>query len=341
MSGEEKKYTAADSIKVLEGLEAVRKRPGMYIGSTGERGLHHLIYEVVDNSIDESLAGYCSKITVTLHKDNSVSVEDNGRGIPVDIMPQYKKSGVEIVMTILHAGGKFDEGAYKVSGGLHGVGVSVVNALSEILEVWVYRDNNIHYQKYNRGKPMGELKVTGTTEKRGTLVKFLPDFKIFETLEFKYDTVIQRLRELAFLNRGVYIEIIDERSDKKEAFIYEGGIIEFVKYLNTSQKEIHEKVIYMEGSRDNISVEIAMQYNDGFQENIFSFANNINTHEGGTHLTGFKKALTRVINGYAEKNNIFKKDDSPFSGEDVREGLTSVISVKIPQPQFEIGRAHV
>jgi len=323
-------------IQVLEGLEAVRKRPGMYIGSTTERGLHHLVWEVVDNSIDEALAGFCDQIIVTINEDNSVKVEDNGRGIPVGIQPKIGRPAVEVALTVLHAGGKFNGEAYKVSGGLHGVGVSVVNALSEWLEVEVRLDGKIHQQRYSRGVPDYDLRVIGETDKRGTTVTFKPDSLIFqETTEFNYDTFKNRLRELAFLNKGIKIELIDKRlENKKETFFYEGGIKSFVEFLNKNRENIHEP-IYIEGKKELIEVEVALQYNDGYTSNILSFANNINTHEGGTHESGFKSALTRIINDYARKTNILKEQETNLTGDDVREGLTAIISVKIPEPQFE------
>ena len=324
----------ADKIKVLEGLEAVRKRPAMYIGSTGPAGLHHLVYEVVDNSIDEALAGFCDQINATIHIDGSVTVIDNGRGIPVDNMPNGR-SAAETVLTVLHAGGKFDNDSYKVSGGLHGVGVSVVNALSGELDLEIWRDSQVYKQKYQRGKPIGDLEVTGTTKKRGTKITFKPDAEIFETTEFSFDTLAQRLRELAFLNAGVLITLDDERETKNHKFQYDGGIISFVKHLNKNKAAINEKPIYMKGERDGIDVEIALQWNDGYSEAIYAFANNINTHEGGTHLSGFRSALTRTINFYAGKNNLAKDLKESLSGDDIREGLTAVISVKIPRPQFE------
>ncbi|MBI2188639.1 MAG: DNA topoisomerase (ATP-hydrolyzing) subunit B [Acidobacteria bacterium] len=325
----------ADKIKVLEGLEAVRKRPAMYIGSTGAPGLHHLVYEVVDNSIDEALAGFCNQVDVTIHIDNSVTVIDNGRGIPVDAMPDGR-SAAEVVLTVLHAGGKFENEAYKVSGGLHGVGVSVVNALSERLDLEIWRNGQVYQQSYERGTPLGTLEVTGTTQRRGTKVTFKPDLQIFETIEFSFDTLAQRLRELAFLNAGILITIHDERDGKEHTFQYDGGIVSFVQHLNKNKTVIDEKPIFMKGEKDGIDAEIALQWNDGYTELIFSFANNINTHEGGTHLSGFRAALTRTINSYAVKNNLTKDlKDASISGDDIREGLTGVISVKIPRPQFE------
>jgi DNA gyrase subunit B len=325
----------ADKIKVLEGLEAVRKRPAMYIGSTGVQGLHHLVYEVVDNSIDEALAGFCDQVNVQIHIDNSVTVIDNGRGIPVD-RHASGKSAAEVVLTVLHAGGKFDNDSYKVSGGLHGVGVSVVNALSEVLELEIWRGGQVYKQTYERGTPTADLEVTGTTKKRGTKVTFKPDSQIFETIEFSFDTLAQRLRELAFLNGGVTITIDDERDGKGHKFLYEGGIVSFVQYLNQNKAPVNDKPIYMRGEKDGIDAEIALQWNDGYAETLYSFANNINTHEGGTHLSGFRSALTRTINYYAGKNNLTKDlKDATISGDDIREGLTGVISVKIPRPQFE------
>ncbi|WP_339060742.1 DNA topoisomerase (ATP-hydrolyzing) subunit B [Tepidibacillus marianensis] len=327
----------ASQIQVLEGLEAVRKRPGMYIGSTSERGLHHLVWEVVDNSIDEALAGYCNLITVTIHEDNSVTVVDNGRGIPVDLHPKMGRPAVEVALTVLHAGGKFGGEGYKVSGGLHGVGVSVVNALSIDLEVQVKRNGKVYIQSYSRGIPQFDLKVVGESVETGTTVTFLPDPEIFqETIEFNYDILKSRLRELAFLNRGLQIDLIDERGEKKEDhFIFEGGIISFVEFLNKNRDVLHPNPIYVSGSRDQIDLEISMQYNDSYTNNILSFANNIHTHEGGTHESGFKSALTRVLNDYARKNNLLKDQDSNLTGDDTREGLTAVLSVKIPNPQFE------
>jgi DNA gyrase subunit B len=325
---------SADKIKVLEGLEAVRQRPAMYIGSTGPTGLHHLVYEIVDNSIDEALAGFCDQINVTLHIDGAVTVIDNGRGIPVDLHISGR-SAAEVVLTVLHAGGKFDNDSYKVSGGLHGVGVSVVNALSETLDLEIWRNGQVYQQTYERGRPTGALEMTGTTKRRGTKVTFKPDPQIFETTVFSFDTLAQRLRELAFLNGGVLITLDDERDGKSHKFHYEGGIASFVTHLNKNKAAVNEKPIYMHGDKDGIDVEIAMQWNDGYAETVYSFANNINTHEGGTHLSGFKSALTRTINAYATKNNLAKDLKEAVTGDDIREGLTGVISVKIPRPQFE------
>jgi len=327
-------YTA-DTITVLEGLEAVRRRPAMYIGSTGPRGLHHLVYEVVDNSIDEAMAGHCDNIEVVIHSDNRVSVEDNGRGIPIDIHPQLKISALEVVMTKLHAGGKFDHQAYKVSGGLHGVGVSCVNALSEQLEVEVYRGGKIYSQLYARGAPKNQVKEIGTCKKRGTKVTFLADKEIFKNIDYSVETLSTRLRELAFLNSGLKITIKDERTGTEEEYFQKGGIDDFVKYLNEGLQVLYNKVIHVEGASENVVVEASIQYNLGYDDNVFSFANNINTHEGGTHLVGFRKALSGTINRYARKNNLFKKDNAALQGEDIREGLTAVISVKVPDPQFE------
>jgi DNA gyrase subunit B len=325
----------ADKIKVLEGLEAVRKRPAMYIGSTGATGLHHLVYEIVDNSIDEALAGHCDQVNVTIHLDNSITVVDNGRGIPVG-RHTSGKSAAEVVLTVLHAGGKFDNDSYKVSGGLHGVGVSVVNALSERLDLEIWRDGRVYVQSYERGTPVSELETTGTTVRRGTKVTFRPDATIFETTEYSFDTLAQRLRELAFLNGGILITIDDERDGKTHRFQYDGGIASFVQHLNKNKSVVNDKPIFMKGEREGIDAEIALQWNDSYSELVFSFANNINTHEGGTHLSGFRAALTRTINTYATKNNLAKDlKDANISGDDIREGLTAVISVKIPRPQFE------
>ena len=326
---------SADQIKVLEGLDAVRKRPGMYIGDTSERGLHHLVFEVVDNSIDEALGGYCDDIKVIVHIDGSVTVEDNGRGIPVDIHTSEGVSATEVVMTKLHAGGKFDKRAYKVSGGLHGVGVSVVNALSEYLEVEIKREGKVYAQRYQRGKPDAALKEIGTTKQRGTKVTFKPDALIFEQLDFSFDILSQRLRELAFLNRGVRISIDDQRTQKQHEFYYKGGIEEFVRHLNRAKTPIHSSVVYLKGERDGFEVEVALQWNEGYAESVYSFANNISTIEGGTHLIGFKAALTRTINYYAAAKGLLKKEGETLQGEDVREGLTAVVSVKVQEPQFE------
>ncbi|AGK95122.1 DNA topoisomerase (ATP-hydrolyzing) subunit B [Clostridium pasteurianum] len=322
-------------IQVLEGLEAVRKRPGMYIGSTSLRGLHHLVYEIVDNSIDEALGGFCKNIDIVIHKDNSVSIVDDGRGMPVGIHHKMNKPTVEVIMTVLHAGGKFGGGGYKVSGGLHGVGASVVNALSETCEVIVKRDGHIWRQLYHRGNVASPFEQIGDTEEHGTQTNFKPDSEIFEEIEFSYDTLAQRLRELAFLNKGIKINFTDERQDKKETFHYEGGIKSFVSYLNRNKEAIFPEPIYIEGYKGDYVVEMALQYNDGYAENLFSFANNIDTVEGGTHLSGFKTALTRVLNDYARKFNFIKENDKNFSGEDIREGLTAVISIKLSDPQFE------
>ncbi|MBQ6907560.1 MAG: DNA topoisomerase IV subunit B, partial [Clostridia bacterium] len=326
-----------NQIQVLEGLEAVRKRPGMYIGSTSSAGLHHLVYEIVDNSIDEALAGYCTEIKVDINPDNSVTVDDNGRGIPVGIHPQEKIPTVQVVLTILHAGGKFGGGGYKVSGGLHGVGSSVVNALSEKLEVEVSDGSHIHYQSYERGKPTCELKVIGDTKRTGTKITFKPDPEIFETLEFDYDILLKRLREQAFLNKGIKILFTDKRQENPETVtLYaEGGIKEFVSYINKNKDPLHDDIIYFEASRNDMMVEVAMQYTDAYSEAILSFANNIHTIDGGMHETGFKSGLTRVINDYARKYNLLKEKEDNLSGEDTREGLTAVISVKVSEAQFE------
>ena len=329
-------YTAKD-ITVLEGLEAVRKRPSMYIGSTGPKGLHHLVYEVVDNSIDEALAGFCDNINVLIHPDNSVTVEDNGRGIPVGNVPKYNKPAVEIVLTMLHAGGKFGGEGYKVSGGLHGVGLSVVNALSTWLQVTVKRDGKIHQQRFERGKPITSLEVVGETDLTGTTISFLPDQAIFEEIDFKTETLAQRMKETAFLNKALKISLVDDRAvpATEEAFSYSGGIIDFVTHLNANKDALHRQVIYFEKEEAGSVVEVAMQYNTGYSESIFSFANNINTHEGGTHLIGFKNSLTRTVNDYARKKGLIKEKEDNLAGEDIREGLTAIISVKLREPQFE------
>ncbi len=334
-AGNDKKNYDASHIKILEGLSAVRKRPSMYIGNVSTEGLHHLVYEVVDNSIDEALAGYCTEITVTLNADGSVTVEDNGRGIPVDIHEKENLPAVEVVMTKLHSGGKFDNKSYKISGGLHGVGVSVVNALSEYLEVEIRRDGKIYHQRYERGLTVTPLTVRGETHRHGTRVTFKPDREIFETVDFDYDKLAARLRELSFLNKGIKITIEDERTDKIKTFHYEGGIISFVEYINKNKNIIHPNIIYLNREKENISVEIAFQYNDSYTEKIFSFANNINTKEGGTHLVGFKAGLTRAIKQYAIKNGLLKGNGEKLTGDDTREGLAAIISVKITNPQFE------
>jgi DNA gyrase subunit B len=329
-------YTASN-INILKGLEAVRKRPAMYIGDVGSRGLHHLVNEVVDNSIDEALGGYNDRVIVTINKDGSVSVEDRGRGIPVDIHPEEKRSALEVVMTVLHAGGKFDKNSYKVSGGLHGVGVSVVNALSEWLKVEVKRDGSIYYQEYERGFPKGPVKEIGKTKKNetGTKVTFMPDGEIFKTTKFKFETLAERMRELAYLNKDVTITIKDELEGEEEVYHFKGGIIEFVKYLDETRQTLH-KPVYVEGEKDDTPVEIAFEYNDTYSENIFSYVNNINTHEGGSHLVGFKTALTRTLNNYAYRNKLIKENSKiTLTGDDFREGLTAVISVKVMEPQFE------
>ena len=327
----------SSSIAVLEGRDAVRKRPAMYIGSTGELGLHHLVYEVVDNSIDEALAGYCDAVEVTIHLDNSITVIDNGRGIPVDIMKKERRSAAEVVMTKLHAGGKFDTNAYKVSGGLHGVGVSVVNFLSELVHVEIWRDGLTYEQEYERGIPEDRLKQTGKTRKRGTKITFKPDPQIFDSIEFSFDKLSERLREKAFLNKGIRITIKDEREEpeKSHEFYYRGGIAEFVKHLNKNKSVLHDKPIYFEKVGDALSIEVAIQYNDGYDEKVYSFANNINTVDGGTHLSGFRSAFTRTINAYGQSSGLAKNFKGSLSGDDVREGLVAVISVKLPQPQFE------
>jgi len=335
---------SADSIQVLEGLEAVRKRPAMYIGDTGVKGLHHLVYEVIDNSIDEALAGYCDRIDVVIHEDGSVSVTDNGRGIPTDIHEKEQKSALEVVMTILHAGGKFDKDSYKVSGGLHGVGVSVVNALSEWLEAIIHRDGKVFYQKYERGKPVTDVKIIDKTDKTGTIVRFKPDIQIFQTIDFNFEILSARLRELSFLNKGVMLTIKDLREPvengngnkiRYEEFISQNGLIEFVKYLDSNREPLIEKPIYISTDKYGFPVEVAMQYNTSFTENVYSYVNNINTIEGGTHLAGFRKGLTRTLKKYAEESGATAKLKFDINGDDFREGLTAVISVKVPEPQFE------
>ncbi|AVQ97534.1 DNA topoisomerase (ATP-hydrolyzing) subunit B [Oceanobacillus iheyensis] len=325
----------ADQIQVLEGLEAVRKRPGMYIGSTSEKGLHHLVWEIVDNSIDEALAGYCDRIDVTIEKDNSITVSDNGRGIPVGIQKKTGRPALEVIMTVLHAGGKFGGGGYKVSGGLHGVGASVVNALSTKLEVHVHLDNKIHYLGFKKGVPQGEIEIVGETDVTGTTTHFVPDPEIFDTIEYDYDTLTQRLRELAFLNKGITITVEDKRTDEEPvSYFYEGGIKSYVEFINRTKEVLHEP-FYAEGEDQGISVEVAIQYNEGFASSLYSFANNIHTYEGGSHESGFRTGLTRVINDYARKNNLYRENDPNLSGDDVREGMTAIVSVKHPDPQFE------
>ncbi|MFQ5649494.1 MAG: DNA topoisomerase (ATP-hydrolyzing) subunit B [bacterium] len=331
---QEEKYTA-EQIQVLKGLEAVRKRPAMYIGDISVRGMNHLVYEVVDNSIDEVLAGYCSKIEISMNGDGSVTVKDNGRGIPVDIHPTEKRPALEVVMTVLHAGGKFDKDSYKVSGGLHGVGVSVVNALSEWCEVEVSRDRKVYFQRYHYGVPVEDLKVRGKSKSAGTKTTFLPDSQIFKNTRFNFDVLCERMRELAFLNKNLQITIRDQASGKSHDFLYKGGLISFIEYLNESREPLHKRPIHISSRKDDVDIEIAFQYNDSYIENIFTYVNNINTHEGGSHLVGFKTALTRTLNNYAQKNNLLKKEDFTFTGEDVREGLTAVISAKVMEPQFE------
>ncbi|MBR4026452.1 MAG: DNA topoisomerase IV subunit B, partial [Lachnospiraceae bacterium] len=329
----------ADQIQILEGLEAVRKRPGMYIGSTSERGLHHLVYEIVDNSVDEALAGYCKNIDVIIEKDNSITVKDDGRGIPVGVNKKAGKSALEVVFTVLHAGGKFGGGGYKVSGGLHGVGASVVNALSNWLTVEVRKDGNIYSQSYTRGKAKEDVKIIGTCDLQdhGTKVKFLPDDTIFETTIFDYDILKKRLRETAFLTKGLRIVLLDDRGEvpRRHEFHYEGGIKEFVTFLNRGSEPLYNSVIYCEGNRDNVYVEVAMQHNDSFSDNCYGYVNNIITPEGGTHLTGFKNAITKTFNAYARDKKLLKESDPALSGEDIREGLTAIISIKISEPQFE------
>tara|TARA_B100000214_G_scaffold363700_1_gene329500 strand:+ start:5011 stop:6978 length:1968 start_codon:yes stop_codon:yes gene_type:complete len=340
MSAEKKKQYSAESIKVLEGLEAVRKRPAMYIGDVGKRGLHHLVYEVVDNSIDEALAGYCTKVVVTFNPDGSVTVDDNGRGIPVDIHKEEKKPAVEVVMTVLHAGGKFDKGSYKVSGGLHGVGVSVVNALSEWMWVEVKRDGKIHRQDYKIGEPQNKLKTTGTAKKTGTKVCFFPDSSIFKVIDFEYDIIAERLRELAYLNSGLEIVLKDERTEEGESdsFKFKGGLSDFVKHLDEHNNPLHNKVITVKNDSGDVPVDVALRYSNSYNDNILTFVNNINTIEGGTHLSGFRSALTRAMNNHASKNNLIKakkNEKISLTGEDFREGLTAIISVKVAEPQFE------
>ena len=330
------KYTA-DQIQVLEGLEAVQKRPGMYIGSTGSRGLHHLVYEVVDNSIDEALAGYCKNITVTIHPDDSITGVDDGRGIPTGMNKAQGKTGVELALTVLHAGGKFGGGGYKVSGGLHGVGVSVVNALSEKLIVEVKQNGKIHRQTFEKGKPVTDLEVTGNTNRSGTMIYFKPDRDVFDETEYDFDILQHRIRELAFLNKGLCITLINEKESPKrvEKYCYDGGISSYIEYMNRNKDKLYDKVVYFEKEQDDCMVEVAFQYTAGYSENIFAYANNINTPEGGTHINGFKSALTRTINVYARKNNFLKANDKNLTGEDAREGLTAIVSVKLIDPQFE------
>jgi DNA gyrase subunit B len=324
-----------ETIQVLKGLEGVRKRPAMYIGDTGENGLHELIKEIVNNSVDEAMAGYCTRAEVVILQDGSVRIKDDGRGIPVGRHEGEQKSGVEVVMTMLHAGGKFDKKAYQVSGGLHGVGSSVVNALSEWCIAEVYQSGKVHRQRYERGVPKTELEVVGTSDETGTLIHFKPDGQIFETVEFDFESISHRLRELAFLNRGMEIRVADERSGKAESFLFEGGLVEFVRFLNEGRSALHPEPIYLQGERDGVGVEVAMQYNDGYQETLFTYANNIKTTEGGTHLVGFRTALTRTINTYATRNNLVKDVKFTIAGEDTREGISAVVSVKVPEPQFE------
>ncbi|HIC69727.1 MAG TPA: hypothetical protein EYO90_09415 [Candidatus Latescibacteria bacterium] len=327
-------YTS-DAIQVLKGLEGVRRRPAMYIGDTAPTGLHELVKEIVNNSVDEAMAGRCSRIDVTLQSNGSVLVVDDGHGIPVGIHPGEGKSGVEVVMTMLHAGGKFDKKAYQVSGGLHGVGASVVNALSEWLVVEVRQAGKVYHQRYNRGQPVADLKVVGEADSTGTSIEFKPDAEIFETVEFSFEMVAHRLRELAFLNKGLEINIADEGTGESETYLFEGGLVEFVSFLNEGRKALHPEPIYLQGSRDDVGVEVAMQYNDGYQESVFTYANNIKTGDGGTHLVGFRAALTATINAYAMRNELLKSVNFAISGEDTREGLTAVVSVKVPEPQFE------
>jgi DNA gyrase subunit B len=331
----QQKQYKAEQIQVLKGLEAVRKRPAMYIGDVSTRGLHHLVYEVVDNSIDEVLAGYCDRIEITLNADDTVTVQDNGRGIPVDLHPTEKRPALEVVMTVLHAGGKFDKDSYKVSGGLHGVGVSCVNALSEWCEVEVSRDGQVHKQRYKTGIPEYDVKVIGKSKKTGTRTTFKPDETIFKKTKFSFEVVVERMRELAFLNQGTVIHIVEEGTGREQTFQYKGGLVSFIDYLNESRTPLHGRPIYLKGEREGVEIEFALQYNDSYIENIFTYVNNISTIEGGSHLVGFKTALTRTLNNYAQKNNLFKKDNISLTGEDVREGLTAVISAKVMEPQFE------
>ncbi|MCO6476528.1 MAG: DNA topoisomerase IV subunit B, partial [Phaeodactylibacter sp.] len=343
----------ASNIQALEGLEAVRKRPGMYIGSTDTKGLHHLVWEVVDNSIDEHLAGYCTEIATIIHKDNSITVKDDGRGIPTDMHKKLKKSALEVVMTVLHAGGKFDKDTYKVSGGLHGVGVSCVNALSEHLKAEVHREGKVFVQEYGRGKPLGEVAAVGESDKTGTIITFHPDPEIFEHIEYKYDVLANRMRELAYLNKGLKLKLTDEReieddgSFKSESFFSEGGLKEFVEFIDASKQGLIDEPIHVSGSEENVEVEVALHYNTSFTETIYSYVNNINTREGGTHVNGFRRAVNRLFKQYGEDNGFFKKLKFNISGEDFREGLTAVISVKVPEPQFkgqtkgELGNSEV
>ncbi|MDG2448487.1 MAG: ATP-binding protein, partial [Saprospiraceae bacterium] len=351
MAEQNRNYTA-DDITALEGLEAVRKRPGMYIGSTDTKGLHHLVWEVIDNSIDEHLAGHCSKIDLVIHKDNSISVTDDGRGIPVGMHEKLQKSALEVVLTVLHAGGKFDKNTYKVSGGLHGVGVSCVNALSSYLKATVHRDGKIHEQEYSDGKPISGVSEVGVTDKTGTIIKFSPDSEIFDSVIYNYTTLSNRMREMAFLNKGLRLNIEDQREEKdgkykSQEFHSEGGLLEFVEYLDESRTPIIDHPIYVVGKEDNVEVEVAMQYNTGYTENIFSFVNNINTREGGTHVGGFRRAVNRIFKDYGRDNGYFSKLKFEISGEDFREGLTAIVSVKVPEPQFkgqtkgELGNSEV
>lgn len=337
MEKKEEQAYGADQIQILEGLEAVRKRPGMYIGTTSEKGLHHLVYEIVDNAVDEALAGFCTEINVTIHEDNSVTVIDNGRGIPTGIQEKAGIPAVDVVFTMLHAGGKFGGGGYKVSGGLHGVGASVVNALSDWLEVEIYRDGKIHKQRYEKGKVIHPLEVTGNTRKRGTKVTFMPDATIFETIVFDFDTLRTRLREMAFLTKGLKITLTDKRAgkEKEREFFYEGGIKEFVEYINRHKDPLYDRIIYCEGEKDGVLVEVALQHNSSYSESVYTFVNNIGTIEGGTHLTGFRSAITKVFNDYARNNKMLKDNEDNLSGDDLREGLVAIVSIKIGDPQFE------